>query len=260
MASDSAAAPARAVPLTEDLYWIAECFPLGDGRHEHVSVYLIRTGDHGIIVDSGSFYHRGSIEAKLKAATASTGVNALILSHSDFPHSGNVDAFRAEWGDFDIYCSAGEPAVQGLPYAIKCPIGGSREILGRKFSFIDPPLADRSHTSWIYDHASRTLFAADGFGHYHRPGECEWTSREYEGGIGFADIFAFHRDTIRWLRYVDPVKFRRKIETMLADYDAAFIAPIHGNPIAAADLDAYIDHLVEAAARISRAYRPGQPA
>jgi len=246
----------RALPLVGDVLWISECFPIGD-IHEHVSIYLIRAGEHNIIIDSGSFYHRTSIERKIREATAERGVHALIVSHSDYPHSGNIEAFRREWGDFDIYASCGDPQIQGLPYAKQCRIGGSEQVFGRRFSFIDPPLADRSHTSWIFDHASHVLFAADGFGHYHRPGECEQLSSDFDTGIRAADIHDFHHDNIGWLRYVDPVKFRHKLERMFATFDAVAVAPIHGNPIMRAELPAYVDDLVDAAARIAAGYVVG---
>lgn len=35
------------------------------------------------------------------------------------------------------------------------------------FSFIDPPLADRNQTVWIFDHGSGLLVTADGFGIHH---------------------------------------------------------------------------------------------
>lgn len=57
----------------------------------------------------------------------------------------------------------------GLSNAQRCRIGGSLSVQGRSFSFIDPPLVDRSHTTWIYDHGSEVLFTADGFGSYHDP-------------------------------------------------------------------------------------------
>jgi flavorubredoxin len=245
----------EAIPLIGDVHWISECYPLGE-RHEHVSLYLIRHGDKNIVMDSGSFYHRESIERKLRKATANAGVHALIVSHSDYEHAGNISAFQREWGEFDIYASCGDPKVQGLPYAKQCKIGGTREIFGRVFSFIDPPLADRSHTSWAFDHQSRVLFAADGFGHYHRPGECTWISSQFDGGIRSDDIHDFHRDNIGWLRYVDPDRFRRRLDTMFAELDVSFVAPIHGNPILHADLDSYIDRLVAGATRVANEYVP----
>src|SRR5687767_4372038 len=86
------------IPLIADVHWISECYPLGD-RHEHVSLYLLRHGDKNIVMDSGSFYHRDSIQRKLRTGTANQGVHALIVSRSDYEHAGNISAFQGEWGE-----------------------------------------------------------------------------------------------------------------------------------------------------------------
>ncbi|HET9986149.1 MAG TPA: MBL fold metallo-hydrolase [Longimicrobiales bacterium] len=241
------------VRLLADVEWVSECYPVGE-LHEHVSVYLIHEGDRHIIIDTGSFYHRESIAGKLREATLGRGVQALILSHSDYPHSGNIPALRREWGDFEIFACCGDPQIQGLPYATQCRIGGQREIFGRLFSFVDPPLADRSHTSWIYDHGSKVLFAADGFGNYHVPGECALTSLEIPGGIRSGDIHGYHRDNVGWMRYVDPARLRATLERMFERFDIALVAPVHGNPVAASELGGYLDELTEAARRIVAEY------
>jgi flavorubredoxin len=165
-----------------------------------------------------------------------------------------VKAFRREWGEIDVIASSGVPELQGLPYAKKSKIGGSLEILGRKFSFIDPPLADRSHTSWIFDHASGFLFTADGMGNYHEPGQCDLTFDQFPGGVPFEDIYDFHRTALVWLRYVDPARLRARIESIYRQFDIEFIAPIHGNPVPVKYLDAFMDRLIETASRISNEY------
>ncbi len=242
------------VKLIGDVEWINECYPT-QSLHEHVSVYLVRQGSQSIIIDSGSYYHRESIRNRITAATNRQGIGAIILSHADYPHAGNVNAFRKEWGDIEIVASSGVPELQGLPYARRSKIGASLEVLGRKFSFIDPPLADRSHTSWIFDHASGVLFTADGMGNYHKPGQCAFTYRDFPGGIPQESIYDFHRTALVWLRYVDPHKLRAKLESIYSQFDITYIAPVHGNPIAYADLNEYMDRLIIAAARITDEYR-----
>ncbi|MEJ2599497.1 MAG: MBL fold metallo-hydrolase [Anaerolineales bacterium] len=241
------------VMLAPDVEWINECYPT-QGRHEHVSVYLIRTDSKYIIIDSGSYYHRTSIRARILEATGQQGIGAIILSHADYPHAANVNAFRRQWGDIDVIASSGVPELQGLPFAQKSKIGGSLEVFGRKFSFIDPPLADRSHTSWIYDHGSGFLFTADGMGNYHQPGQCGLTFGEFSGGVPLTDIYDFHRTALVWLRYVDPARLRARLESIYAQFSISYIAPIHGNPIAGKDLDTFMDRMIEAASRISSEY------
>ena len=247
--------PVVSIPLTNDVSWIAEAFPLPDGRLEHVSVYLIRTDEGFIIVDSGSFHDRESIRDRITRTTEGEGIRAMILSHSDYPHSGNIPDFREIWGDFEIVASCGDPGIQGLPYATRSRIGGSTDVLGRTFRFIDPPLADRSHTSWIYDTVSRVMFAADGFGCYHAAGETDQTSRDYGNGIPKASILDFHRDTLVWLRYVDPPVLFETLDRMFDEHPVSWVAPIHGAPIAAADLPDYMAKLRAAVETISSSYQ-----
>lgn len=241
------------VRLTEDVEWISECYPIGD-RHLHVSLYLIRAAGGNIVVDSGSFYHRESIESQLTAATRGQGIQALILSHSDYPHSGNIPSFRREWGDFEIVASCADAGVQGLPYARRSRIGETLDVLGREFTFLDPPLADRSHTTWIYDRQSRVMFVADGFGNHHEPGTCRQLSSELpeEGrALGIRD---FHEGALKWLRYVDPPKLSGKLRRLLDEHPVTFVAPIHGNPITAGDLDGYLSMLETSVHEIADGY------
>jgi flavorubredoxin len=242
--------------LQNGVYWLNECYDTGSA-HEHVSVYLIhdQTHDSNVLIDSGSFYHRDALTSQLTKATDRTGIDALILSHSDYPHSGNVGAFAPEGEDVELVASSGAPRAQGLPAdATTVEIDGELEVAGRQFSFIDPPLADRSHTTWIYDHGSRGLFTADGFGSYHTPGECDYVSSDFEDGIPSERIYAFHDDTLVWLRYVDPEKLRIALESIFDAYSVEYVAPIHGHPIVDEDLEQYLDRLVEAAARIESEY------
>lgn len=246
----------HAVRVDRELLWINECFPLDGRTHEHVSVYLLEGPGARIVVDSGSFYHRDSIRARLHAAVDDRGLDALVLSHSDYPHSGNIKTLRQEWGDLEIVASSGAPRLQGLPYATRCTIGESMEVCGRSFSFIDPPLADRSHTTWIYDHRNRALFTSDGFGNFHRPGECSRLSGEFENGIRTLDVYRFHRETLRWLRYVDPPKLEARIREIFEEFPVDWVCPIHGNVISGSDLEEYLQRLMESVRRIADEYPP----
>jgi flavorubredoxin len=252
--SGTSVGPTPPVRLTDDIRWVHECYDLGDGRHEHVSVYLIEAPAGTIVVDSGSFYHRESLFRRISEATDGRGVQALVLSHSDFPHSANIGRFREAWGDFEIVASCGEPGIQGLPYARPSHIGETLDVLGRSLTFLDPPLADRSHTTWIYDHESRVMFVADGFGNYHAPGACDLLSPALPPEGRVAGIDDFHEDTLTWLRYVDPDLMARVLDRLFEDHPVSWVAPIHGNPIARADLDAYLDVLKAGVRRIAAGY------
>ena len=240
------------VSLTPTADWIAQCFE-HDGHHEHVSLYLLRQDDATILVDSGSFYHRDEIAADVTRETDGDGPDAIILSHSDYPHAANVAQLGG--ADVELVASSGSPAQQGLPEtARKCTIGGSLDVKGRTFSFIDPPLADRSHTTWIFDHGDGILFTADGFGNYHHPEACAYLSGDYANATPFDAIYQFHRDNLVWLRYVDPSKVERALDAIFAQFDVQLIAPIHGNPIEGDDIDTYRARLKESMVQISSEY------
>ena len=241
------------VRLTPTVEWIAHCFEHGD-THEHVSVYLLREGDDVILVDSGSVYHREEILTAVTDATDGSGPDALILSHSDYPHAGNIRQLGAGAGDVELVASSGSPSQQGLPQARRCTIGGQLTVKGRTFSFIDPPLADRSHTTWIFDHRDGVLFTADGFGNYHTPGACSNLSGDFPDGTPLEHIVAYHRDNLVWLRYVDPSKVELALEDIFDRFEIRAIAPIHGNPIEGKDIPLYRERLSESIQQIATAY------
>lgn len=242
------------VQLSDDLIWIDECYDLGEEaeprNHKHVSIYLLR-GESNVLLDSGSFYHREALQQGVEEATGGEPLDALVLTHSDYPHSANVREFAATDDDTELVASSGAPEIQGLPDATKCEIGGSMTIAGREFSFIDPPLADRSHSTWIFDHGSETLFTADGFGRRHRPDQCGRASLEDSAAISTDVIYEFHRHELPWLRYVDPGSLREALEAIFEEYPISLVAPIHGPPIWEDQLDQYLDGLIEAADRIA---------
>jgi flavorubredoxin len=239
--------------VTDDVTWVSVCYPHEDA-HEHVSVYLVETAAGNVLVDSGSFHHEDEIMAGIEEATAGEGVDAIVLSHSDYPHSANIDEVRDTYDDVELVASSGAPELQGLSDARRCVIGENLDVLGRTFEFIDPPLADRSHTTWILDTESGVLFTADGFGNYHEPGECEYFSEDFEDSTPFEKVYEFHRDNLGWLRYVDAEKLRLAIDDIFESFEIRAVAPIHGNPVVEADVPAYLDRLERAAARIADEY------
>ena len=45
-----------------------------------------------------------------------------------------------------------------------------------------------------------------------------------------------------------------KLRRLFDEYPVSYVAPIHGNPIAAGELDEYLEVLEEAVSRIAREY------
>jgi Uncharacterized flavoproteins len=242
--------------LGESTFWINECYAHADA-HEHVSVYIVKRDNKHVMIDSGSYYHRKSIKTKIEDVSGNEGISSLILSHSDYPHSGNVKSVQEKYGKLTLIASSGAPEVQGLDDAIKCTIGESMVIDGLKFSFVDPPLADRSHTTWIFNHDTGILFTADGFGNHHDLGQCNYISPEFDTGIPREAIYKFHYESLSWLKYVDARVIGDALQTIIDDLDPSFIAPVHGNPIASSDIPTYMNKLIESVDRIESEYTVG---
>lgn len=244
------------VSVTPTVKWVAQCYD-HDEKHEHVSLYLLEEGDDVVLVDSGSFYHRKKIMKEIDDATDGSGPDAIILSHSDYPHAGNVRSFGGDTKEIELVASSGSPEQQGLPDARKCNIGDRLNVKGRTLSFIDPPLADRSHTTWIYDHSDGVLFTADGFGNYHDPSQCNFISSDFVGMIPAEEIYEYHRDNLVWLRYVAPEKIEKALDRIFTEFTINAVAPVHGNPITGKDVDVYRNRLYDTLSRIAAEYDVG---
>jgi len=231
--------------LADGLWWFHDCHEEG-GRHMHVSQYLLETGDGYVLVDAGS-ENREALLEQLRSFTGGEGIDALLLTHSILPHTGNVDPIQAAFDDVDVVSAALVPAVVGLDDARPHSVNDTETIAGETFTFMDPLLTDVVVSSWFYHHESGTLFTAEGVGHYHDAGDCDRISGEYDDGIPAADIHEFAADKLQFLEYVDPGKLDLAFGTLLSEYDIERIAPAHGNPIEGDDIVAYVNRLVAAA-------------
>ena len=131
--------------------------------------------------------------------------------------------------------TCGDPAIQGLPYATRARIGGTMEVLGRSFRFLDPPLADRSHTSWVYDESSRVMFVADGFGSYHAAGT-DGVGRHATTKTGLRrPTFTTSTATTSFGSGMPtPPLVMEALERLFEENPVSWVAPIHGPPIAEA--------------------------
>lgn len=242
--------------LTDGLHWLHECHDIG-GRHEHVAVYCL-TGEETVVVDTGSFHDREAITGAITRLTDGAGPDAIVLSHTDYPHAANVDPIRERWGDVDVVASCGAPTIQGLPAdARTCDVGETVTVGSRELTLIDPPLADRSHTMWVLDEATGTLFTADGFGARHAPGACDRTAAEL-GGLSLERVREYHASALSWLPYADAEVLWAALEAVFGTHEIERIAPVHGPPIE--DVSGYLAVWREGLAEIVRDEPlPGDP-
>lgn len=243
------------VRIGDDVYWLYHCHETA-GTHLYVSAYLITHAGGNILVDTGSFHHTDEIVDQIDAVTDGTGLDTLVLSHPDLPHSGNLSALRTEWEDLELIVFSRTPPIHGFTDATSATRGDVTERAGRLLSWIDAPLADITSTGWVYDHSSETLFTADGFGAYHGEDECGLTSADLTDRDRVADIRAYNADVLPWIRYVVPGAVRSTVESLLDGYDVRCVAPAHGYPLLGEGIDRYLDDFEQSVQELTDDYTP----
>lgn len=236
-----------AVELVDGVHWLPRCHEV-DGRHLHVSVYLIEGADGYVLVDTGA---RGddSIREEVEALTEAAGVDTVVFTHSSLPHTGNAAVYHAEGAR--IVSATSLLAEMGMAYAEEWLIDEEPEICGRRFSFVKPVFSDHVFSQWVVDHEAGVLFPSETFGNYHDPGECALTWDDLADGITEADVDEYCRDRLPGMAYVLPETLEAALRARLDAYDVRYVAPSHGNPIPGDRVDEYVDRLLDVASRFA---------
>ena len=209
--------------------WVFECYEVAPDLHMHDAAFVVDTDGGAVVVDTGSRFNRRNLLDRVDVADDPA---AVILSKGHLPHAANVHALQSAY-DLEVRTSAQATEIVGLPDAEPGTVGSTMTVAGARFTFVKPPLKDVPHSAWIYAHGSGTLFSADGFGCYHRPGDCERTADEYPGGLPGDLLLAYHRDTLAWLRYADPERVVDAIDECFDERAVERVAPNHGPPVPA---------------------------
>jgi len=234
--------------LDNGITWVHACHTT-ERDHLHNSVYYFQSGEKNILIDAGPVSHRDGIIASIEETVGEDGVDKTILTKAHIPHSGNLNAFARQWSDNDLQVFVSQyppenPEFFGLPNATMTGMGEGEtmDIAGRTFSFIYPPLGDVAYVMWIFDHETGTLFSADGFGQYHRAGECDTPG---VGPENVALVDRYYQEMFPWLIYCIPEEIEAGIGRIFETYGVEYVAPTHGYPIPASDVDEYREQLRE---------------
>lgn len=229
--------------LTSEVRWVSRCHGY-EVRYEHVSLYILSRGDRHVLVDSGAQTARAAVQGTLDDVLDGDALEAVVLTHADLPRSWNVPMLRDVPPDIDVYSSSGLPAVVGLSDDVeKCDRGETMTIGSRELSFVNPPLQDIDHSTWVFDETDDVPFTADGSGNTHVPGDCGTVSTEFWNWVPRSAIDAFHRHKLRWLVYANPGEIMNAVRELLERWDPVFVVPIHGNPIARESIEGYPDRM-----------------
>ena len=140
--------------VTADLYQIGACVE-GERGHEAVRVYVLQNEGHPIILDCGSQLHRAEIMADLDEVLGGAAPAYVFLTHSELPHSGNLQQIVERWPEIQVLISS-----LLLKYIELAPImpldqitavdpGTTLEMAGRELRFVNALLKDQPGTQWI---------------------------------------------------------------------------------------------------------------
>jgi len=226
--------------LTDDVRWINPCHPVdGEFGHLHVGAFLVGDGPY-VLIDTGGTVHHERVRNAVEEVAGRDSVAAIVLTHSDLPHGGNLRRFMSRWPNASVFAATTTPEFVDLPPETRpVDVGSSSTIAGREFAFVDPPLADRSFTTWIQDADSGILFISDGFGSHHPPGVCDETAATFDPPR--EAVRAYVADALPWVEYADPPLLRSALDDLLSRTAPTWIAPAHGPPVPADRLDDLLD-------------------
>ena len=245
--------------VADDLYQIGECVD-GSHGHEAVRLYVLMNDGRPILVDSGSHLHRSGLMSELDEVLQGSVPEYVFLTHSELPHSGNMEVITERWPSIKVIVSS-----IFLPYIELAPIlpleqivtvspGTTLELAGRDLTFLDALIKDQPGSQWIYDPRTSALFTADAFGYYHPADQCEPFSDEIEGGVPVDSFRAYHKNAFRFLRWIIPERLSDVLDQLFLRRDVRIIAPIHGNAIRS-ETGEHLDKLKQALTAICLEYR-----
>lgn len=223
--------------VVDDLYQIGESVAGHDGLYEAVRVYVLLNNDAPLIFDAGSHLHSDEIMASLKELLGDETPRYVFLTHTELPHTGNLNVILAEWPDVKLVVSSGILPHVELPWWVKeeqieFAYPGSQGIYGgRTIGFLDAMLKDQPGTQWMYDALTGALFTADAFGYIFPQSADALFDDEIEGGVSADWLFEYHIRAFRFLPYVNGSKMMDDFDKVFAKRAVKVIAPTHGNAI-----------------------------
>lgn len=227
------------VQLAPDVHWLHNCTDVAD-RHMHLSTYLIEGAEGNVLVDTGANLHREAITEAATALTDGEGIDTIVLTHSTLEHTANAGDFQNRWPGVEVISSTAVPEVMGTPTAAEWKLGQTVDVAGEEVSFLRPLLTDNLFTVWMHHPASGVLFTSEAFGRYHTAGTCAASPlRVGDDPEAFANVFKYCADRLEFLKFVERERLSGAVADTLADREVDLLAPAHGNPLPADDLDAY---------------------
>ncbi len=218
-----------------DLYQIGESLCGEDGLHEAVRVYVLVNDGCPLVFDAGSHLHSEEIMTALQELLGDVAPAYVFLTHTELPHTGNLNVILDAWPDAKLVVSSGILPHVELPWWVKddqiqYAYAGTEGVYGgRHISFLDGILKDQPGTHWMYDATTETLFTADALGYLFPATADALFDDELEDGVPEEWLFDYHVSAFRFLPYVDGAKMMDDFHHIFRKRSIKIIAPTHGN-------------------------------
>lgn len=243
--------------VTNDLYQIGESVEGEDGWYEAVRVYVLLNDGCPLLFDAGSHVHRGQIMDNLKELLGGTQPGYIFLTHTELPHTGNLNAILKAWPKTKLVVSSAILPHVELPWwvtedQVQYGYAGTEGSYGdRRISFSDGILKDQPGTHWMFDEQTGTLFTADAFGYLFPEMADLKFDDELDGGIPQEWFQNYHESAFRFLPLVSGTKVNADIAKVFAKRKVNVIAPTHGNAIRG-DIDEHVKRINQAILEICK--------
>ena len=223
------------------------CYPANASGYSVANCYLIREGDHALMLDTGYVAHEREILAQLAALLQpETLLSVFPMRLNEYMSVCNVESIAAEFNV--VQCYSGNPdaakwvdfggksdgAGHGS-YTLKTTLVGRAETLYVGHGKQRPLVAFQAPirligTRWMYDEATRTLFTSDMFSHeWSQSADGPWTADASDSSTTAALMRSFLLNTrYWWLEGGETSSLRRKLDDVFDKYDIETIAPGYG--------------------------------
>jgi flavorubredoxin len=222
--------------VSPGLFWLCGCIGIeykGRMIHSYVAPYLVVGSEKTLMIDSGHAGHWATVTEKLDRMLDGRPLDYVFATHGEMPHAGNVSRLMDRYPDCRIVGDMRDLHLYFPQYEsalITKKSGDTLDLGDRTFSFHEAIVRDLPNTLWGFDDKSGALFVADGFGfsHYHGADECGAYPEEIDDELTPDQVTFLNDAALAWIRYTDLTPIMARVDALIAELGARFVAPAHG--------------------------------
>jgi len=219
-------------------------YPMSARGYSVVNSYLLKQSDTAMLIDTGFGKDEPAIRAEIESLIAPGSPLSLFpLRLNEFMSINNVATFAGHFNVDQCYTSNPDAALwfdfgtdnsRNILDAMKVNAVTRADTIqlgkhGREIDVMQAPIRLIA-TRWLYDRATKTLFASDMFTHVWRDRENgPWLVTDADDSTTAKDLRSFMLNTrYWWLEGAPTDSIRRGIDAVFDKYDIETIAPGYG--------------------------------